>query len=301
MRNTILEDILKDAVISYSSLKKSTSGFTNDVYFIDDNYVIKLSNDEKIKEKLTKEIVIYKNLVLPFIPKYVSSGNYKDYKYLIITKVPGKPLYSIWHTLSKEKRKQLVIEIANVVKSFHRVNGKFLEGYDEDSFREHIKSELLKIIKKLQFLNFDVRILQNIVSKCFDEIFADIKIGLVYNDLHFDNFIYNGKKLYLIDFDRTLISSLDYDLMIFKTMCDNPRKFASEEDEENIVDSEYKDIYSIFKDNYKELFLNEFVDDRVFIYQFIYLINQGFECNDNNQIKYELQKFDLYFQKFFKI
>ena len=59
----------------------------------------------------------------------------------------------------------------------------------------------------------------------------------------FDNFIYDGEKVYLIDFDRTIITSLDYDMMIFKTMCENPSKFANEEDEDNIIDSEYKNIY----------------------------------------------------------
>ena len=48
------------------------------MYFIDNCYVIKFSNDENIKEKLEKEITIYKNLDLSYIPKYIASGNYND-------------------------------------------------------------------------------------------------------------------------------------------------------------------------------------------------------------------------------
>ena len=191
------------------------------MYFIDNCYVIKFSNDENIKEKLEKEITIYKNLDLSYIPKYIASGNYNDYKYLIITKINGKSLYSIWHTLSEKERTNIIIEIAKIIKSFHQINGDFLTGYNATSFRKHIKNELLKIIEKLQKLNLNVKCLQDILNKSFDKLFCDIKIGLVYNDLHFDNFIYDGEKVYLIDFDRTIITSLDYDMMIFKTMCEN--------------------------------------------------------------------------------
>ena len=297
MKNEIIKEILKKCDISYSNLTKSKSGFTNNVYFIDNCYVIKFSNNEIIKEKLEKEITIYKNLNLSYIPKYITSGNYNDYKYLIITKINGKNLYSIWHTLSEKERTNIIIEIAKTVKSFHQINGDFLTGYNAVSFRKYIKSELSVIIEKLQKLNLNVECLQDILNKSFDKLFCDIKIGLVYNDLHFDNFIYDGEKLYLIDFDRTIISSLDYDMMIFKTMCENPSKFANEEDEDNIIDTEYEKIYQIFKENYKELFANKFTDDRIFIYQFIYLINQAFKCNNKKWIKQELQKFNLYFIK----
>lgn len=299
MEIEIIKEILKKADISYSTLTKSKSGFTNQVYFIDDTYVIKFSRDENIKKKLEKEITIYENLDLPFIPQYISSGNYKDYKYLIIAKIKGKSLFAIWHTLSEKERTNIIIEIAKMITLFHHINGNFLNDYSISSFKEYIKSELLKISEKLQRLNFNIECLQNIVNIHFDKIFSDIKIGLVYNDLHFDNFIYNGKNLYLIDFDRTLVSSLDYDMMIFKTMCDNPRKFANEEDEDNINDADYKNIYQIFRNNYQELFSSKFVDDRIFIYQFIYLIHQAFQCNDNRWMNQELRKFDLYFKRKF--
>lgn len=297
MKNEVIKEILKKCDIIYSNLTKSKSGFTNNVYFIDNNYVIKFSNDENIKEKLEKEIIIYKKLNLSYIPKYITSGNYNDYKYLIITKIDGKNLYSIWHTISEEEKKNLIIEVAKIVKSFHQINGDFLTGYNDTSFKKYIKSELLEIIKKIQKFNLDIKYLQDILNESFNKLFCDIKIGLVYNDLHFDNFIYDGEKLYLIDFDRTIIASLDYDMMIFKTMCENPSKFANEEDEGNIIDIEYKNIYQIFRANYKELFVSKFTDDRIFIYQFIYLINQAIECKDINWVKQELQKFNLYFMK----
>lgn len=293
MEIEIVKEILKRANIDFSTLTKSKSGFTNNVYFIDDDYVIKLSNDSNIKEKLEKEITIYKNLKFSFIPKYISSGTYQDYKYLIITKIHGKSLYSIWHTLSEEERKHIIIEIAKMVKLLHQTNGQFLDGYNATSFKEYIRNELLNLSEKLQKLDFNIECLQDVVNRYFDKLFSDIKIGFVYNDLHFDNLIFDGEKLYLIDFDRTLISSLDYDMMIFKTMCDSPCKFANEEDEKNVRDKDYEKIYSLFQENYEELFSSKFTEFRITIYQFIYLMDSALNCNDENWIKEELQKLDL--------
>ena len=62
------------------------------------------------------------------------------------------------------------------------------------------------------------------------------KLGLVYNDAHFDNFILSGDELFLIDFDRVVVASIDYELLIIKSMLDNPCKFASEIDQNNNVE-----------------------------------------------------------------
>lgn len=50
MDNEIIKEVLKESEISYSTLTKAKSGFTNNVYFIDDNYVIKFSNDKDVKK-----------------------------------------------------------------------------------------------------------------------------------------------------------------------------------------------------------------------------------------------------------
>ena len=97
-----------------------------------------------------------------------------------------------------------------------------------------------EIIEKLQKLNLNVECLQDILNKSFDKLFCDIKIGLVYNDLHFDNFIYDGEKLYLIDFDKcrqTLLRQAHKDAMLsrlnrsfLKEKKKNPNLYFKESD-----------------------------------------------------------------------
>ena len=82
----LVSEILKKENISYTTLTKAPSGFTNQVYFVEQSFVIKITKNQEIKKLLEKEVGIYKNVKLENIPKYVCSGEYFDYGYLIITK-----------------------------------------------------------------------------------------------------------------------------------------------------------------------------------------------------------------------
>ena len=122
----IIKQILNKEGISYNQLIKATSGFTNLVYFVDDKLVVKLSKDEQTKKKIKKEVSIYKNIKLDCVPKYISSGNIDSYEYLIISKIKGYSLYSIWHTLSKDERQSCVKQIAAILKEFNKQDFNFL-------------------------------------------------------------------------------------------------------------------------------------------------------------------------------
>ena len=124
---------------------------------------------------------------------------------------------------------------------------------------------------------------------------AEQKLGLVHNDAHFDNFIYDNGKIKLIDFDRVLYCSIDYEFLIIKSMVDRPEKFASEEDEENAKKEDYEKFLSILKKYYPEMFNFKFLDDRVFIYQFIYNLGNAYKYGKTEVIKEELEKFERYF------
>lgn len=292
MENTI-KQILNKHSITFNNITKATSGFTNLVYFVDNNYVIKMSKDEDIKNKLNKETSIYKNIKLEFIPKFIASGEFNNYQYLIITKIDGKSLYSIWHTLQEQERQNCIKNIAKILKEFNQQNYDFLdEQYKYFDWSKYLSTELKNKSKLLEQAGFNVDKLNNFIFNDLPILFNKNNFGLVYNDAHFDNFIYHNKKLYLIDFDRVIVCPIDYEMLIFKTMCQNPTKFASEEDEEKILEKDYLNIYQQFKNEYKKMFANNYVEKRILIYQFNYLIGQAIKCNDNVWITELLNNFE---------
>ena len=290
----VINEVLKKENIPYGKIIKATSGFTNLVYFIDDKLVIKMSKDENTKKKIDKEISIYKNVMLDFMPKYITSGKMQDYTYLIISKVKGDSLYSIWHKLSDNERQNCVKQIANILKVFNSQNTEFLdEEYKDYDWVECLSNELKSKIESLALMGCDISFLKDYIVEQLPLILAENDYGLVYNDAHFDNFIYNNGTLKLIDFDRVRVCPIDFEMLIFKTMCDIPSKFASEADEDNINNEDYKDIFEWFKNEYPEMFKNQYIDQRISLYQFNYLIGQAIKCNDKEWINNLLNKFKI--------
>lgn len=292
-----ISKILNKEKIPYTKIQRSNSGFTNIVFFIDDKCVIKIVNQRTKPEKLLKEIAFYQNVKLDFIPKYISSGNIDGVDYLIIEKLKGVSLYKIWHKLSEKERENSIKQIANILDSFHNVGGDFLtpKFINTNSLQKWQHSFELNI-KILNEKGFDTTYLEEFSKTKLEKIMTEQRNGLVYNDAHFDNFIYNNGKIYLIDFDRVLYCSIDYELLTIKTMIENPRKFASKEDEEKINLKDYSNIYDQLQKYSKEMFNFKHISERVFIYQFFYNLGEGFELNNNEITERELLKFKNFFK-----
>ncbi|MBQ8749190.1 MAG: phosphotransferase [Clostridia bacterium] len=290
----IVREILNASKISYNQITKATSGFTNLVYFVDDKYVIKLSKDEIVKKKLDKETSIYKNIELSCIPRFVANGNLQDFQYLIISKLAGNSLYSIWHTLSVKERQSCIKQIAQILKEFNKQDYSFLnDDYKDLNWANHIYKELNVKVEALTQMGINTVKIDSFISNDLSELFAKNNFGLVYNDAHFDNFIYDNGKLSLIDFDRVRVCPIDFEMLIFKTMCDNPSKFASEEDEYKIKEEDYIGIYNQFKTEYPEMFKDKDVEKRIAVYQFNYLIGQAIKCNDKQWITSLVNNFNF--------
>lgn len=289
----IIKEILGKENISYKKITKAISGFTNLVYFVDDKFVIKISKDETTKKKLDKETSIYRNIHLSCIPTFIASGTLQGYQYLIISKLNGKSLYSIWHTLSKEERQSCVKQIAGILKEFNKQDYKFLsDEYKDLDWLDHLTNELKAKSLALGQMDLNTEKLDGFISSNLHSLFAKNTFGLVYNDAHFDNFIYDNGKLSLIDFDRVRVCPIDYEMLIFKTMCDNPSKFASEAYEDKIKEEDYLDIYEQFKTEYPEMFKDKNIEKRISVYQFNYLIRQAIKCNDKKWANELLQKYN---------
>lgn len=294
----IINEIFNKLNITVTKISKATTGFTNVVYFVNDEYVIKFSKNEKTAKKLQKEIGFYQTTKLTCKPKYIASGFVGDMAYLIITKIEGYPLYKVWHTLSEDKRERLVEKICEILKQIHTSRIDFLEeSYVFNNLTDKWVKSFEKNIKELNKRGITAEKLEVFVKTKLAKIFAEEKPALVYNDAHFDNFIYNEKEdeLYIIDFDRLVFTSADYELLIIVSMVNNPKKFASLEDEKNCKKSDYKNILNYMKKYYPRLFDFEWLDDRIFVYRFVYNLGNAFEYNKTNIIKTQLEMFEKYF------
>lgn len=274
----LIKRILEKEELNYKEIKKATSGFTNIVYFVD-SMVIKIALAEDKKKKLAKEISIYKNIKLDNIPRYITSGHIDNYSYLIISKIEGRGLYSIWYSLSEDEKESCIEQISTILKNFNNQDTTFLdEEYKLCNWENFVIAKLQENMQGLKQIGIDTKKILNFIKN--NSLFSENIYGLVYNDAHFDNFLYADGKVSLIDFDRAVYAPIDYEMLIFKTMCDNPGKFASEEDEARVFDEDFAQVYSWIKNYYKELFLVPNVEKRIKIYQFNYLCEQALKMKN---------------------
>ena len=293
----LVKSILMQEQIKFNNIKKSDSGFSNLVCFVDDLYVIKILESNGNKTKFLNEVGFYKNISFDFIPKYITSGIYKETHYLIIEKLKGKPLYDIWHTLTKEERNDITKQIALILKEFNAQSDySFLD-------QKYIRPNSIKLWQNAFRINIDIlskrgydtELLTEYMNNQVPIIFKEDKLGLVYNDAHFDNFIYDVKNIKLIDFDRVLYCSIDYELLILTTMINNPRKFANEATEPFVEIKDYIDILTTLKNEYPELFDFEYLEDRLFIYSFFYMLGNAYEFDLEWLIQECVNKFRIKF------
>ena len=75
---------------------------------------------------------------------------------MIISKLNGKSLYSIWHTLSKAERQSCVKQIASILKEFNKQDYNFLsEEYKDLDWIEYLSKELKSKLLALTEMGFD--------------------------------------------------------------------------------------------------------------------------------------------------
>ena len=254
------------------SIKKIAKGFTNLLYVVNDEFVIKICFDKENEENFNKEINFYKlnknNSYIPQLYTYFISSKNNDYSYEILEKLDGNTLYHLWHTFTEKQREKIIKELVNLMKSFHMHRKKVLEWSNY-------------IINKLKE-NFDTCYQLNLFSKeekdDLDFILKHISFYLntsdcclVHGDIHFDNLLLTkDHKLKIIDFETSLYAPIDYELAVFLRMCQNPWKYASQEDEEFIKKEDYQNIKKYLKEFYPEFFSLKYFDIKSSIYDLEY-------------------------------
>lgn len=269
--DTYINEIInnnKDLFKNIKDVSKINIGFTNLIYSIGNEYIIKICNNKDNEDNFKKEIDFYNNNKSnPYIPKLYSfsiSNSSEDYSYEIIEKVHGKSLYFVWHEFNEEQRKNIIKEIVKMMKSFHSIKG---ESYDWAAYIiNKLKNNFDKCYKLNLFSLFEKELAFDLLEKIKPSLQSE-DFRLVHSDIHFDNIIFcENETIKIIDFETSIYAPIDYELDIFLRMCSNPLKYASEETEKFVKEDDYKDIEKYFRISYPEIYEGEKFDIRHQIY-----------------------------------
>ena len=269
--------------------EKINVGFTNTIYIVNNMFIVKICTNPDNEKNFEKETNFYKaNKDNNLIPKLYYSNVEKDivpYYYEIIEKVTGVSLYNVWHTFNENQREDIIKQLCNAMKQFHRNIG---ESYDWTKKTRELFINLYNKAKELNlFDNEEQELIENAYSK-FDNFLESKEFVLIHNDLHFDNIFYNDGKIKLIDFERSIYAPRDFELDILYRMIRKPWKFASEETEEYTKLEDYENIMIYIEKYYPELIHVDNLYKRLAIYDMVYYLKQYINNSNILELKEDI-------------
>lgn len=287
----VIEKIIKsNHLLSELSYCKINAGFTNTIYLVGD-YIVRICTDLTNEERFQNEIDFYqKNKENDKIPTLYFSDVSKSivpYYYQIMEKIEGQTLYEIWYQISDSQRKNIVLKIIDILKTFHNVK---VDSFD---FKKFIKKLILSLVSEC---NLNKNLINQLLDKC-DIYFEENKWGMIHGDLHYDNFIYNNGNLKLLDFERSRAFPIDYDFKIWNHCMEAPWKWASTDTDMLTVEEDYQGLMQLFIDNYQELREIPYLKERLTVYRIIDDLKSYIKTKNGEKFKDIETKINLLIEK----
>ena len=263
-----------------ASIQKIGIGFSNDVYSIDDKFILKVGKSEEDDEYLLRDIYLC-NLLRDRVPapKVIPSDASRtllDRVYMIYHRIPGQNLYSRWHLLSISQRKELTRQICSILR---RINETPYDGFAREfgidtrqSWRDKMRFRLDGWLEKVSERDLLPAETLARTRRFLDEnlgVLRSQNMALTYHDPHFDNIIVSDDDKWIagvLDFERTDILSIDFVLDLVRRMASRPGKYASEESEPFTKTEDYSELVQWYEEFYPELFDFKDLDKRLDIY-----------------------------------
>lgn len=260
---------------SITEIKKISYGYTNQIYSINDKYIIKICINENN----------YKNFqrASEFCKKYYGTINCPRIIYSCLDpknrnmwqieeKAKGVNLSFKWGRFNYKEKESVVSKICESLKSIHNipVEDVFENGMKTNDWIEKFKKDIEKKIDSLtkKEINFSELYdsIRNYVDKNIEAL-DETDFRICHTDMHFDNILIDDENnITILDYDRLRISSLDYELNIFNVMQRTPTIIVNDEMKNRVKKDEYAEILELLSKEYKEMFKFEQLDKRLNIY-----------------------------------
>ena len=261
-----------------NSFKSLEVGFTNEVYEVNNKYVLKICGDKSGEVRFRREAKLYNYFkgILP-VPNLISFDNSKallQKSFMIYHKIEGKNLYNVWHTYSDQQKKNLINQLCDFLR---KINSAPLSDLPKDiglngskNWKDVVIGKIdkhLETLAKMGTLNKSEKLsIKDFVTKN-SSCLEDQKLALVYWDAHFDNILVDQDKIIgLLDLEATEIASIDHALDVAKRMVDYPKKYMSEYAEQFAKREDYAHLLDWYREFYPELFQFKKLNLRLDIY-----------------------------------
>lgn len=279
MNQEIAEKIFREHDLGgVETFQRVEIGFTNKVYVVNDKFILKVCEDEGNEDKFEIEVFFYNffkgKFPIPEVKVFDKSKGFYNKIFMIYPKIEGDNLYSRWHLLNSDERKNIIKQLCGILKIINKTpcvefNRKFDLNFSDNWHNKmlgQINNSLKKIEEKkilsLEFIEFIKKFVED-----NHHVLEEQKLALVYWDAHFDNILVSDARIVgVLDFERTEIASIDFVLDIVKRMVEYPKKYMAEKFEKFAKKEDYAHLLDWFREFYPELFEFEDLDKRLGLY-----------------------------------
>lgn len=112
MKHDIINKIFQNIKIKSEYFEKINIGFTNDIYCINNDFILKFCKDYKNEINFKKEVFLYdifkEKIPIPKIIYYDNSKKLLNKDFMIYKKISGDNLYEKWHLITINEKKNII-------------------------------------------------------------------------------------------------------------------------------------------------------------------------------------------------
>ncbi|MEO6987204.1 MAG: aminoglycoside phosphotransferase family protein [Aquihabitans sp.] len=269
--------------LSAEGLERADS-VTNEVWLTPE-YAVRVNRDASLR--LYRESVL--SMALPAsvgYPAMVQHGGEVGSDWLILERVPGKPLSRWWPTMTEDDRRSAVRQLAERLRTIHSIPCPRLDGLvdvpqllDRAPTGQQAVGRLLNALRRLEKSPFvDAGVLRDTAHHIRDHAGALDPFDattIVHGDLTFENVLWDGEKITaMIDFEFARPGPADLDLDVLLRFCALPQLHVAPDYEDVTLASDYVDVPWWLAEDYPELFAHPRQFERVRVYSLAWDVHE---------------------------
>lgn len=260
-------------LVEPKKISRFKKGMINDVFLIDNEYVIKINTGHPNLPKLKKEKDLYdllqKNKIpVPKIYAYNASRSIIKYNYLIMQYVQGNSLSDLWSSMKMNEKLEEVYKIGETLAKIHSItfrnfgeefsNGNFKGPKSYKEFIKKYTDNLSIELRKYKVIDEDkINSIKNYYQK--NKIFdINPKASLIHGNFIYDNMIVKDREIKAIvdwEWGRAMHNEEEVSTFIYRVL------------------KEEKDLVKEFRRGYEKILkLDKFFDKRYNAYNLLYYL-----------------------------
>jgi len=251
------------------------SSVTNEVWLAEDMVIrINTQRDHRLRREMLLTGALPDCIGYPPVIEY---GGDLGSDWLIVGRLPGQPLSRAWPTMSVDQRRQAISQLAERLKALHTVEAPRVEGLvyqpqllDRAPNGEAAVARLRDAIRTAGRLhNVDPGVMldvDHLVHQSASVLEPFDGTTLVHGDLTFENLLWDGEHLALLDFEWARPGPPDLDLDVLLRFCAYPFLHVAPDYEHLTLAADYAPVPYWLQEDYPELFSHRRQFERVQLY-----------------------------------